>query len=174
VFAPAIVAALATPRYAAAAQPALWLAFAAVAQGAFSVAVLGVTLALRTSLLGWVAGAAALVAFGANQWLTPRLGAEGAAMATCLAHTVSSVLVFMLAQRLRPFPHRPARLALLFGGALALGVAAVRFAPPGLAGAGVKLGAVFAFVLLAVSLQVWKDKGAVRHRPAAAPATEGP
>jgi O-antigen/teichoic acid export membrane protein len=174
VFAPAIVAALATPRYAAAARPALWLAFAAVAQGAFSVVVLGATLALRTSLLSWVAGIAALVAFAANQWLTPRLGAEGAAMATCLAHTVSSVLAYAISQRLWPFPHRPARLALLFGGALALGVAAVRFAPPGLAGAGVKLGAVFAFVLLAVSMQVWKDKGAVRHRPTAAPAAEGP
>ncbi len=166
VFAPAIVAVLATPKYAAASGPALWLSFAAVAQGAYSIAVLGVTLALRTSLLGWIAGAAALVAFGANQWLTPRFGAEGAAMATCLAHVVSTALVYVVSQRVKPFPHRPARLLLLFGGALALGVAAVRFAPAGLAGAGVKAGAVLAFVALAAAMQVWKDAGAVRHRAA--------
>jgi O-antigen/teichoic acid export membrane protein len=169
VFAPAIVGVLATPRYADAAGPALWLAFAAVAQGAYSIAVLGVTLALRTSLLGWIAAAAALVAFGANQWLTPRLGAEGAAMATCLAHVTSSVLAFVVAQRVRPFPYRPARLALLFGGALGLGVAAVRFAPAGMAGVGVKLAAVLAFVALAAVLEVWKDRGAVRHHAPVGP-----
>ncbi len=169
VFAPGIVAVLATPRYAAAAGPALWLSFAAVAQGAYSIAVLGVTLSLRTSLLGWIAGAAALVAFAANQWLVPRLGAEGAAMATCIAHATSSVLVFVVAQRVMPFPHRPARLALLFGGALALGVAAVRLAPAGMAGAGVKLAAVLAFVGLAAALEVWKDRGAVRHAAPSGP-----
>lgn len=173
VAAPAIVSVLATKNYSAAAGPALWLGFAAVAQGAYSIAVLGVTLALRTSLLGWIAGAAALVAFGANQWLTPRYGAEGAAMATCLAHTASTVMVFVVSQRVRPFPYRPARLVLLFGGALALGAAAVRFAPPGLAGAGVKAGAVLAFVALAAVLEVWKDRGAVRHA-AAAPSSHDP
>ena len=164
VFAPALVGLMATSKYAGAAEPALWLAFAAVAQGAYSIAVLGVTLALRTSLLGWIAAAAALVALGANQWLTPRLGAEGAAMSTCLAHAVSTILVYVVAQRVRPFPHRPARLALLFGGALGLGVAAVRFSPAGLAGVGVKLAAVLAFITLAVVMRVWKDSGAVRHR----------
>jgi O-antigen/teichoic acid export membrane protein len=163
VFAPGIVAVLATPRYAAAAGPALWLAFAAVAQGAYAVAVLGITLSLRTPLLGGIAAAAAVVAIAANQVLTPRLGAEGAAMATCLAHVTASVLAYVVSQRLRPFPHRPARLALLFGGALGLGLAAVRWSPPGLAGVAVKAGAVLAFVALAAALQVWKDRGAVRH-----------
>ncbi len=165
-FAPSIVAVLATPRYAAAAGPALWLAFAAVAQGAYAVAVLGITLSLRTSLLGGIALAAALVAWGANQLLTPAWGADGAAMSTCLAHVASSVLAYIVAQRVRPFPHRPLRLALLFGGALALGLAAVRWAPAGLLGLGVKLGALLAFVALAWVLQVWTDRGAVRHRPA--------
>ena len=165
VFAPGIVATLATPRYAAAAAPALWLAFAGVAQGAYSVAVLGITLSLRTSLLGGIAAVAALVAVVANQVLTPRLGAEGAAISTFLAHTTASVLVYVVAQRVRPFPHRGARLALLFGGALALGLVAVRFSPPGMTGLAVKLGAVLAFVGLAALLEVWKDRGAVRHRP---------
>ncbi len=168
VFAPGIVAVLATPRYALAAGPALWLAFAAVAQGAYPISVLGVTLALRTPILGWLAGAAALVAIGANQLLTPRFGAEGAAMATCLAHVTSTVLVYVAAQRIRPFPHRPARLLVLFGAALALGIVAVRFAPAGLAGAGLKAGAVLVFVALAATMQVWKDAGAVKHRASGA------
>jgi O-antigen/teichoic acid export membrane protein len=165
VFAPGIVAVLATPRYAAAAAPALWLAFAAVAQGAYSVAVLGITLSLRTSLLGWIAGAAALVAVVANQLLTPRLGAEGAAMATCLAHVTSSVLAYVVAQRVRAFPYRGARLGALFVAALGLGLAAVRWAPAGAAGWGVRLAAVLVFAALAAGLEVWKDRGAVRHRP---------
>jgi len=165
VFAPGIVAVLATRNYAAAAAPALWLAFAAVAQGAYSVAVLGITLSLRTSLLGWIAGAAALVAVVANQVLTPRWGAEGAAIATFLGHVSSVVLAYLVSQRVRPMPYRGARLALLFGGALGLGIAAVRWAPPGPAGMGVKLVAALAFVGIAVAMRVWKDRGAVRHRP---------
>jgi O-antigen/teichoic acid export membrane protein len=168
VFAPAIVAVIATPRYASAAAPALWLAFAAVAQGAFSIAVLGITLKLRTSLLGWIAGGAALVAVVGNQVLTPALGAEGAAMATFLAHASASVLAFVVAQRVNPMPYRGARMALMFGGALGLGLAAVRFAPAGMPGVGVKLAAVLACLALGAALEVWKDRGAVRHRPAGA------
>ncbi len=173
VFAPAIVGVLATARYADAARPALWLAFAAVAQGAYSVVTLGLTLSLRTTWLGFIAGAAALVAVIANQLLTPRLGAEGAAMSTFLAHTASSVFAYLAAQRVMPFPYRGARLAALFGGALAIGVAVVRLAPPGLAGAGVKAGGVLAYVAFAAALEIWKDRGAVRHRPSA-PVTNGP
>ena len=166
VFAPGIVAVMTTPRYAAAAAPALWLAFAAVAQGAYSIAVLGITLSLRTSLLGGIAAVTALVAIVANQVLTPRLGAEGAAMSTFLAHATSSLLAYIVAQRVRPFPYRGARLAVLFTGALALGVGAVRFSPPGMQGLAVKLGAVLAFVALAAALEIWSDRGAVRHGPA--------
>lgn len=167
VFAPAIVGLLATERYAAAAAPALWLAFAAVAQGAYSVAVLGITLALRTRLLGGVAALAALVAIVANPLLVPRLGPEGAAMATCLAHVTSAVAAYLVSQHVHPLPFRPMRLALLFGGALALGLAAVRLAPGGVMGVGVKLLAALAFVALAFMLEVWKDSGAVSHRPTA-------
>lgn len=167
VFAPSIVAVLATRSYAAASGPALWLAFAAVAQGAYSVAVLGITLSLRTRWLGWIAGAAALVAVLANQWLTPRFGAEGAAASTFLAHASSTVFAYVVAQRVRPMPYRGARLAVLFASGLGLGLAAVRFAPAGAAGAGVKLLAVAGFVAVAAMMNVWKDSGAVRHRPAA-------
>lgn len=166
-FAPPIVAVLATKDYAGAAGPALWLGFAAVAQGAYSVAALGISLSLKTPLLVGVAAAAALVAIVANQVLVPRFGAEGAAMATFLAHVVSTVLVYVVAQRVRPMPYRGAKLAALFAGALALGLAAARWAPSGVPGVGVRLGAVLAFAALAAGFEVWKDRGAVRHGAAA-------
>lgn len=167
-FAPPIVTLLATRDYAAAAGPALWLGFAAVAQGAYSVAALGITLSLRTPLLGGIAGAAALVAVGANQWLVPRYGAEGAAMATCLAHVVSTVLAYLVAQRVHPLPYRGARLAVLFAAALGLGLAVVRWGPPGAAGVAARVGALVVFAAIAAVFEVWKDRGAVRHGPAGA------
>src|SRR5207253_4652659 len=60
-FAPEVVSLLAPPEYRAASRPALLLAFAAVAYGAYYVACLGIQLSLKTSLLGWTAGAAAIV-----------------------------------------------------------------------------------------------------------------
>lgn len=169
-FAPPLVSLIATRDYAGAAAPALWLAFAAVAQGAYSVAALGISLSLRTHLLVGVAAAAALVAVVANQVLVPALGAEGAAIATFLAHATSTVLVYLVAQRVRPMPYRGLRLAALFAAALVLGIGAGRFAPAGAAGAVVRAGAVLAFAVLAAALEVWKDRGAVRH---AAPARNG-
>jgi O-antigen/teichoic acid export membrane protein len=164
--APVLVSLLATKDYAGASSPALWLVFAAVAQGAYSVAALGITLSLRTPLLGWISGGAALVAVGANQVLVPRFGAEGAAMATFLAHAASTVFAYFVAQRVRPMPYRGARLAALFAAALALGLAAARWSPPGPAGIAVRVGAVVVFAALAAGMEVWKDRGAVRHEPA--------
>jgi O-antigen/teichoic acid export membrane protein len=169
VFAPAIVGLLATKSYAEAARPALWLGFAAVAQGAYAVAALGINLSLRTPLLGGIAGAAAVVAIVANQWLVPRFGAEGAAIATFLAHTTSTVLAYGVAQRVRPMPYRGARLGLLFVAALGLGLAAVRFSPGGTPGVLTRLGAVLAFAGVAAVFEVWKDRGAVRHGTPSAP-----
>lgn len=167
-FAPALVDLLATKDYAAAAGPALWLAFAAVAQGAYSVAALGLTLSLRTLPLGAIAGAAAVVAVVANQLLVPRFGAEGAAMATCTAHVSSTVMAYVVAQRVRPLPYRGARLAVLFAAAIGLGLAAVRWAPVGTRGWLVRAGALVTFAALLAVFEVWKDRGAVRHGRAGA------
>ena len=163
-FAPTIVSLLATKSYAAAAAPALWLAFAAVAQGAYYVAALGINLSLRTPLVVWTAGGAALVATLANLVLTPRYGAEGAAAATCMGYASSAVFAYLVAQRVHPLPYRGARLALLFLSALGLGVGGLRFAPPGVGGVGVKVAALALFALLAWRLEVWTDRGAVKHR----------
>jgi O-antigen/teichoic acid export membrane protein len=158
---------LATRDYAAAARPALWLAFAAVAQGAYYVCALGINLSLRNALLGLSAGGAALLAVTGNAFLVPRLGAEGAAMATFGGYATSAILTYLIAQRVHPLPYRGARLAALFAAGVGLGELAVRFAPEGGAGVAWGAGAVVAYALLAWKSDVWKDRGALRHRPAA-------
>ena len=158
---------LATQDYAAASRPALWLAFAAVAQGAYYVAALGINLSLKNAWLGFSAGGAALVAVATNLLLVPRLGAEGAAMATFAGYAGSAVLTYLIAQRVHPLPYRGARLAALFGCGLALGVVAVRFAPEGAVGVAWRSAALVIYGLLAWKSDVWKDRGAIRHRPVA-------
>jgi len=162
------LALLAPEPYAAAAVPAVWLAFAAVAQGAYYVASVGVGLALKTPWLGASAGVAALVAVVANLALTPRFGPAGAAAATALAYVTSAVLTYAVAQRFYPVPYRGARLAALFALALASGLWLAANAPPGAAGVASRAGAVLAFAGLCLALRVWKDEGAVaaRRRPA--------
>lgn len=158
---------LATKDYAAASRPALWLAFAAVAQGAYYVAALGINLSLRNRLLGLSAGGAALLAAAANLVLVPRLGAEGAAMATFAGYVTSAVLTYVISQRVYPLPYRGARLAALFAVGVTLGALAVRFAPAGAAGAAVRVGSLVLYALVAWKSDVWKDRGALRHRPVA-------
>ncbi len=158
---------LATREYAEAARPALWLAFAAVAQGAYYVSALGINLSLQNAWLAVSTGGAAIVAAIANLLLVPRFGAEGAAAATFAAYTASAVLTYIVAQRLHPLPYRGARLAALFALGVMLGVVAVRNAPAGAVGWGVRLATVAAFALFAWKSDVWRDRGAIRHQPAA-------
>ena len=161
-FAPEAVGVLAGERYAEAARPALWLAFAAVAQGAYYVAALGISLALRNPLLGLTAGGSAIVAWLANLVLVPRLGAEGAAIATFTGYALSAALTYLVSQRHWPFPYRPLRLAAVYLGALVLGVTATRFAPEGAAGWLVRLAALAAHAALAWTLGLFTRAGALR------------
>jgi hypothetical protein len=92
----------------------LLLAFAAVALGAYTVASIGIGLALRTPLLAVGAWCGALVAAAAHVLLTPRLGPSGAAVATLAGYTAVAGLTFVLAQRVHPLPYRGGRAAGLF------------------------------------------------------------
>jgi O-antigen/teichoic acid export membrane protein len=160
-FAPEIVAILAPPAYAAAALPAAFLAFAAVAQGAYTVASVGVALALRTPLLGLSAGGAALIAAAANLFLTPRFGPLGAAAATTAGYVASASLTYAIAQRVHPLPYRGGRLAALGVLALAVTLVVQRGAASGPVGMLLKLGVVAAMAALMTVLGLWKDRGAV-------------
>jgi O-antigen/teichoic acid export membrane protein len=164
VFAPEIVAVLVPAAYAGAARPATWLAFAAVAQGAYYVAALGINLSLKTWWAGWAAAGAALVALIANATLVPRWGADGAAVATFVAYLTSVVLAYVVSQRLHPLPYRGVRLLALFGFALGLGLVSQILAPPGMAGAMIKLSTVLVFGVVAWRMDVWRDRGSISHR----------
>jgi len=155
-FAPQILLVLAPSSYAAAVGPALWLTFAAVAQGAYYVAALGIGLSLRTVLLGWTAAGAALVAVGANAVLTPALGASGAAVATFMGYAASAILAYAVSQRVHPLPYRGGRIVAMFALALALALAAQRLAPTGAAGTGVRLAAVAAYAVIVWRFGLWR------------------
>lgn len=172
-FAPEVLILLAPSSYAGAALPAALLAFAAVAQGAYTVAGIGLNLALRTSLVAWIAGGTSLVAAVANFVLTPRFGPPGAALATWLAHVTAAVLAYVLAQRVYPLPYRGLRGAALVLSAVAITVAAQRLAPHGVAGIAVKAGALLVFAGLAWWSEMWRDRGGVSHRAAPPPVVSG-
>ena len=165
--APLAIRVLAPAEYAPAALPALWLCFAAVAQGAYTVVGLGINLSLRNAWLGFAALGAALMAGTANLLLVPRFGAEGAAAATLAAHVTSAALTYVIAQRFHPLPYRGLRLAVVYAAALALGVLMAHAAGTDAAGWAMRAGAVLAFAWVAWKSEVWSDRGAVRHRPAA-------
>ena len=115
----------------------------------------------------WTAGGAALVAIIANGVITPRYGAEGAAFATFLAYTASAVMAYVISQRVWPMPYRGAKLATLFVGAVVLGAVVVRMAPSGGMGLAIRVAAAGLFAVVVLCFEVWKDRGAVRHGPAA-------
>jgi O-antigen/teichoic acid export membrane protein len=165
-FAPQIVRVLAPSGYASAAGPALWLTFAAVAQGAYYIAALGIGLSLRTVLLGWTAAGAALVAVFGNAVLTPALGASGAAMATFMGYAASAMLAYAVSQRVYPLPYRGGRIVAMFALAVALALAAQRLAPGGAAGLAARLAAVVAYAAVVWRFELWRPA-----RPAGAPAT---
>lgn len=75
----------------------------------------------RTRVLAGLAAAAAVVVLVFNLVLIPRFGAWGAALATLGGYAVRFGLVYIVAQRIRPFEYawpRVARVYLFFGGVL--------------------------------------------------------
>jgi len=160
-FAPDLLRVLVPEAYRGAATPAIALAFAAVALGAYTVASVGIGLALKTPLLVWCAVGAALAALIANATLTPRFGASGAAVATCVGYVTAAVLTYAMAQRVHPLPYRGMRLLGLFALAFGLAIAAHVYAPRGIAGVGVRLAAVAGYAAVCWWSGIWKERGAV-------------
>ncbi|MBI1798699.1 MAG: oligosaccharide flippase family protein [Candidatus Eisenbacteria bacterium] len=168
VFAPEALAVLVPSHYRAAALPAAWLGFAAVAQGAYSVASVGVALSLKTWLLTWSSAAAAGIALVAQIALTPRLGAPGAAIATFMGYATSALLTYRIAQRVHPLPFHGGRMLLTLASAISIGLLVQRFSPAGIAGVAVKLAALAAFAAATVRLKMWRerDSGEAPEAPA--------
>ncbi len=160
-FAPEALAFLVPSRYAAAALPAVWLCFAAVAFGAYTVASLGIGLALRTPLLAWCAGIGAIVALVAQFAFTPRFGAPGAAFATFAAYAATAIVTYGVAQRVHPLPLRGGRAVVLVSVGLGLAFVAQRLAPPGILGTAMKLAIAVAFAAGCIVFKVHRDAGAI-------------
>ena len=160
-FVPEALRLLAPPSYAGAAAPALWLAFAAVVFGAYTVVAIGIGLALRTPLLGWCAGGALAVGALAHATLTPRFGGPGAGIATFLGYSTAAFLTYRVAQRVHPLPFRGGRAVALLALAIALACAVQAWAPGGIAGVAVKLGVAAAFAALCIGLKMHRDRGAI-------------
>jgi O-antigen/teichoic acid export membrane protein len=160
-FAPEALAVLVPPEYAAAAVPALWLAFAAVALGAYTVTSIGIGLALRTELLGACAFSGAVACAVAHAVLTPRYGPPGAAVATLAGYGVTAVVTYRLAQRVHPVPYRGGLVLGLCALALILALAARPLAGAGAAGVAARIAVLAAFAAVCVWLRVWTERGAV-------------
>jgi O-antigen/teichoic acid export membrane protein len=160
-FVPEALAVLVPPAYAPAARPALWLAFAAVALGAYTVASLGIGLALRTPLLAWCSGSGALVGLVLQWAWTPRFGPLGAAAATCAAYATAAIVTYRIAQAVHPLPLRGGRATMLVVVALGLALLVQEFAPGGGVGVGVKLAVASAFAAGCWTLRVHRDAGAI-------------
>jgi O-antigen/teichoic acid export membrane protein len=150
--APVIVAVLAPASYAGAGRPAVWLAFAAAAWGMYAMFSIPVALSLRTGSLTIAAFVGAALATIAHAIVTPRWGAEGAAIATSIGHAAAASVTGWFAARLHPIPLRHARLALAGVAALALALAAEAFAPAGAVGIAVRLFALGGWTALSFVL----------------------
>ena len=175
-FAPEVLGVLVPDSYRGAAWPAACLAFAAVAQGSYTVASVGIGIALRTSLLMYGAGAAAVVSLVACRLLAQRFGAAGTAVATLLAYGASAIVTYRIAERGGPRAgggYRGGRLIAVFGIALALALVAQGWTRAGIAGVAMKLVAVAAFAILCARLELWREQGGVAPAWLAARAGHG-
>lgn len=144
-----------------AAFPALLLAFAAVALGAYTVTSIGIGLALRTPLLGLVAWSGALVAAVAHATLTPRYGPPGAAIATLAAYCTVAFTAYRTAQRVHPLPYRGGLAAGLFVSALGLALVASLVRVGGLGSVAVRVAAIVLFAAGCARARVWTEATAV-------------
>jgi O-antigen/teichoic acid export membrane protein len=163
-FAPEALAVLVPAAYRDAAQPALLLAFAAVAYGAYYVACLGVQLALQTQYLMLTAGIGAAASLVANAILTPRLGPSGAAMSTLAGNGFLAVSTYLVSQRVHPLPYRGARLSALFALAVGLGLAGQGLAWAGAWALALKLALLLVYLIACTALGVWHETGGISWR----------
>lgn len=155
--APGVLSWVVPAEYSGAARPASWLVFAAVAQGAYYVASVGVGLALRTSLLVVPSVLAAGLAVGGNGLLVPMWGPLGAAMSTTVAYVAAGCVTYVLAQRVYPLPYRGVRVFVVFAAALAC----AQWIAGALEDSGwsLRLAIVGAFALALAALRRWWDIG---------------
>jgi O-antigen/teichoic acid export membrane protein len=107
-FAPLLLQILTTPKYYAAASTVPWLAFGFLASGAIYIAALGSNIAKKSGPVAVSIFVGAGVNTLLNFLLIPRLGKDGAAIATLMAYCAAVVYLYVTSQRNYPIPYRPA------------------------------------------------------------------
>jgi len=106
VLAPEVLRLFTTPAYYGAATVVPWLSFSFVMLGLQQVAGIGPGIARQTAPLGIGVTLAALANVALGLVLTPRLGREGAAIATLVAQAIVPLYLFRASQRMYPIPYR--------------------------------------------------------------------
>ncbi|MEO5952142.1 MAG: oligosaccharide flippase family protein [Chloroflexia bacterium] len=112
--APVVLKIFTTKAYAEAGSVIGLLSLAAAASGAYQVVAIGTTLAQRTGPVAWTAISAAVANVILNLALIPVLGIVGAGVASLAANLVSTVLVYVIAQRLYPLPYEPIKIVVIW------------------------------------------------------------
>ncbi len=165
-FAPEALRLVVPQAYWGAAVPAGLLAFATVAHGAYYIAALGVNLEQKNGWLVVTTGSAAIVTLTlALTWVGP-WGGTGVAAATLCGFAFSTGSLYLVSQRLRPFPYRGLRSLCVFLAGIAVAVVGWRVGAEG-AGTWIKALLWVAFVAAAGWLAV---AGRVPPAAAGAPA----
>ncbi len=113
-FAPEALQVLVPGAYARAALPGGLLCFAAVAHGAYYIVAIGANLSFRTDLVAWTSLMAAAINVGINFLLVQPLGIRGVSTATLTGFALSTMLLYVWAQKVHPIPFRGLRAAALF------------------------------------------------------------
>jgi O-antigen/teichoic acid export membrane protein len=117
-FSQEIIRFMAPPAYSHAVVVVPWVALSRIPWAMYPVLSLGPKIAKRTIHLAWVAGIAAIVNISLNLIFIPILGIEGAAIATFVAYSLLSVMIFIVGQRFYAFPidwKRMGKLVFTFG-----------------------------------------------------------
>jgi O-antigen/teichoic acid export membrane protein len=106
-FAPLILRIFTTPAYYGAASSVPWLVFAYVAMGATYILALGTTIVKKSGPVALSIFIGAAVNTALNFTLIPRLGKDGAAIATFAAYLAAAAYLYFASQRAYPIPYRP-------------------------------------------------------------------
>jgi O-antigen/teichoic acid export membrane protein len=141
-------------RYRDAASAVAPLSLAAVAAGAYSLFAVGLMVTKRMRLLPLLVLGGGLVAIALNLVLIPPFSFEGAAWAKAAAFAALAVGVALVGQRIYPVPWDVRRIALAFGAACALALAALAVDAwvPFAASFPIRVALVAAYPLLLLSL----------------------
>jgi len=155
IFSPLILYIFTTSQYAGAASSVAYLAFSSLAIGATYIAALSCGIAKKSIPSSISIFVGAVVNTALNFILIPRLGRNGAAIATLVAYATAAIYLFVAGQKLYPIPYRFRDAIVCFGFAWSL-IGLDHFILPtwGIWPFLARLGMCFLFIPLALVLDV--------------------